>query len=142
MRAAGLPSFSIVSGSWSGLVGEGCWSGGDRRRYPVTEHLVPQRLPGMGPGPVAGQMQHSAALRPGDPGGHGDDLTAQCRAAGHGMGWAGLARVPAARSKLWLIAAQIAQALVRGEPAGGQVREGSVDQIGEGGLRRSRAADG
>jgi hypothetical protein len=78
------PAFPRFRVSWSGrgsavVVGSGggWWSGG--------EHGGPQRRPRILPGPVPGQVQHPAALRLGEPGGDGDDLPAQGRAAGHGM---------------------------------------------------------
>ena len=45
-----------------------------------------------------------------------------------------LARVPAARSRLWVIIAQIAQALFAANRPEGRWAKGAVDQVGEHGL--------
>src|SRR5688572_19529597 len=74
------PAFSTVEVSWSGRVrrwsvsGDGWWAG--------REHGSPQRRPRVCPGPVGGQVQDSAALWAGQPGGHGDQVAAQGGAAG------------------------------------------------------------
>ena len=52
------------------------------------------------------------------------------------------ASVPAARSRLWAIAAHSAQARVGAESPGGHVREGSVDEVGEDGFDDRVAAVG
>ena len=44
------------------------------------------------------------------------------------------ASVPAARSRLYVIAVQMAQAAFDGELAGGQVRQRAVDDVGQDGL--------
>jgi len=55
----------------------------------VAEDAVPQREPGLRPGPVRWQVQHGPALRFGDPSGHVDQGAAQGRAAGDGLDGAG-----------------------------------------------------
>jgi hypothetical protein len=82
---------------------------------------------------VGWQVQYGTALRSGEPGGHGDDVAAQGGAASDGVLGGRLVRVPATRSRLWVIWAQIARALLRrtGPRVG---REWPVDQVGEHGL--------
>ena len=90
--AAGLPSFSTLR-----VPGRAGFGGGRCQAVaggPVAKTAVPQRGPRVGPGPVRGQVQHPAALRAGEPGGHGDQVAAQGGAAGDGMvrGWRGCRR--------------------------------------------------
>ena len=123
------PAFPLVV---SGLPRVRRWTGSGGDRWAGAEDAVPQRVPRVGPGPVRGQVQHPAALRAGDPGGHGDDLAAQGRAAGHGMLRAGQGAGGAEQ----VVGDRRADrpGAVRGEPARGQVGQGSVDQVGEDGL--------
>ena len=105
---AGLPSVSTEGppgqGCWAGWTGSGC----DGWWQAVADDAVPQGEPGLRPGPVLGQVQDGAALRLGETGRHVDQRAAQGRAAGHGL----LDRrgLPAARSRLWVIATHRAQA--------------------------------
>ena len=64
------------------------------------------------------------------------------RVAPRATAWTGPAIVAAARSRLWLIAAHRVHAAFAPEPARWQVREWSVDQVGEGGLDDCVAAVG
>jgi hypothetical protein len=96
-------------------------SGGDRWSECVPEHAVPDGQPAVGPRPVLGQMQHRAALRACQSGGDVDDLTPKRGRAT--ASWSVL-RVPAARSRLWLIAAQIAQAELAANRAEGRWARG------------------
>ena len=81
---------------FSGRAWCGGWTGQAGRGGPVAgvNTLFQSAGPLVGPGPVRGQVEHGAALRPGQPGGNVDDLAAQGRAAGDGMRcrWSGCRR--------------------------------------------------
>ena len=98
----------------------------------MTEDAVPEGEPGLGPGPVRRQVQHGSALRLRDPGRDVDDGAAQGRAPGNSLGGAG----HRAGSTEHVVGDRRAYCpgAVRGEPARRQVRQGSVDQVGEHGL--------
>src|SRR3954453_9513173 len=80
------------------------------RRWPGGEHGGPERGPRLGPGPCAGRCSPrrrcGRVIRAGTP------IRSRRRVASRATACAGLARVPAARSRLWVIAAQITQALL------------------------------
>jgi hypothetical protein len=71
-----------------------------------VEDVVLQHEPLLGPGLMGGQAQDGPALWTDESSGHVDQLSSQGRAPGDrvGSGWR------RARSRLWAIAAQIAQA--------------------------------
>jgi hypothetical protein len=91
------------------------------------EHGVPQQVPVNGPRPVNRQMHGSFPLGSGEPAG----MFTRCRrrVAPRATAWALPASVPAARSRLWVIAASTVHALFAGKsPAYGP---GGVDEVGE-----------
>src|SRR5512133_3229968 len=98
-RSAGLPSLPCFGRGLSAVIASSCGGG-----IGGGAELVPL----LGPGPMRGQMQNGSALRPGQSGGHGEEVAAQRRTAGGRMAVSG--EVPAARSRLCVIAAQIAHA--------------------------------
>jgi len=92
----------------------------------------PERRPGFGPGPVLGQMQHGSALRPGDPGGDRDEVSAHARAAGDGVAVAD--QGPGGAEQVVHDRRADAPGGVGVEPAGRLMGQRSVDQVGEDGL--------
>ena len=92
-----------------------------------------QAVPGVLPGPVRGQAQGGIALGAGQAGGHGDQVPAQGGAAGAGVEAAG----QAARGTEQVVGEGRADRPggVGIEDSGGQMRQRSVDQVGEGGLK-------
>ena len=87
-----------------------------------------------------GQVQYRAALRLGQAGGDGDDLTAQGRPAGYGVTVA----CQAAGGTKQVMGDRRAEGPrpVRGEPPGGLVGHRAVDEVGEHGLDDGVAAVG
>ena len=95
----------------------------------VADGVVPQRKPCVCPGPVAGQVQDGLALRAGQAGGNIDDLAPQRRSACPGV----LVSGEHAGSAQQVVGNRGAQhpGRVGPEPARRDVRQRSVDQIGE-----------
>lgn len=94
--AAGLPSFSTVFL----VVGMRVWwSGG----YWCDREGMPEALPGVGPGPVGGQVQHG--VRCGRAQRAGTAMILRRRVDPRALARAAPASTPAACSRLWVIAA-------------------------------------
>jgi hypothetical protein len=72
-RSAGLPSLPCSGRGLSAVIASSCGRGIGGG---------PELVPLLGPGPMCGQMQNGSALRPGQSGGHGDEVAAQRRTAG------------------------------------------------------------
>ena len=123
--AAGLPS------SFTGVSGRACggrWVKGLRGVAGGSWPNTPRQMvkPLRGPGPVFGEVEHAPALRAGDAGGDVDDAAAQGCSRGRRRGCCRRG-VAAARSRLWVIAAQMAQAwLAANRPEGRWARGPSM----------------
>ena len=87
-----------------------------------------------------GRCRMGRALWSSQAGGDVDDL--RRRVAPRATAWGPPARMPAARSRLWAIAAHRIQARVGAEASGGHVRQRPVDEVGEHGFDDGVAAVG